>query len=398
MASFRVIQIALFFSIFYFVLTEVALSPFYPQFFDKVFGIKDLQYTAFYIFVARLTVVIAAPIWGLLARRYEVKHLLYIGQWISATMLLGMASSTSANQFLIFTIFLLIGKSSFLLIYPLLIQLNGVARNSSIAGKYHAMFHLAIILGTLVGALVLELEAPLTLFYALAVLDVFLWLLCFLVLRGVPTGKREEGKRKVIVASEKQFGFLVAIGLVIVTFHIANNMIRPYFTTYTIDDFSLSVVESSIFFILPSFLAIIAYPFIKKVCVPERLSSVYIFASFILMMSLVMQGMTNSIVILLVGRVLYGFFLAIAQASLELYLFQHSSENRLHMNYTIATSFQNGGLLAAPLLASAAVASYGLHAPLVIAAVICALNILLARVTVFRTESRQIIQSPKAVK
>lgn len=388
------IQTVLFFCIFYFVFTEVALSPFYPQFFEKVFSIHDLEYTGYYIFVARLTVVIAAPVWGLLAKRYEVKHLLYTGQWISALMLVGMGASGNAEQFLLFTVLLLIGKSSFLLIYPWLIQVGGQEQSASIAGRYHAVFHSSIILATLMGSWLIKLNNPLDIFYILAISDLVLWIICWLTLRKVSFKNTETMSMKSSEEVRYPMRFMLAIGLVIFTFHTANNVIRPYFTKYAVHDFSLSLTESSWLFIVPSLMAILAYPFIRKVCIPKRLTTIYLFAATMLSFTLLLQGAANHLIPLIVARVFYGFFLVISQAALEVHLFQNSG-NSLHLNYTVATSFQNIGLLAAPLLAASLVLSYSLAAPLIVAALISLVNLGLARLTIFRKKHLPLIRENK---
>jgi DHA1 family multidrug resistance protein-like MFS transporter len=382
MSSFKTTQTVLFFLIFYFVYADVALSPFYPQFFNKVFGIEDLEYTAFYIFIARLTVVVAVPIWGLLSKYFEVKHLLYVGQWVSVVMMVGMAGAQDAQQFLLFTILLLIGKSSFFLIYPLLIELNAQGKRSAVVGTYHMIFHGAIILGTLSGAWVIRLDDPLFLFYGLAGFEVILWLICCFTLRKLSSRKKIVLNRDSVHSTSKQVYFVFLIGLVIFAFHTANNMIRPYFTTYTINDFQLSIVESSILFMIPSVMAITAYPVIRKVCSPKNVPFVFALALGALSISLILQGMTTSLIVLWIGRIVYGFFLAIAQSALELSLFNKSS-NQVQV-YTIASSFQNGGLLVAPLLASTSVKSYSLAAPLVFAGAICLLTLFVSRIILFK--------------
>lgn len=54
----------LFVCAFTYIFSEVLLAPFYPVFFEKVFGVEDLSYTGFYIFICRVTVVLTAPFWG----------------------------------------------------------------------------------------------------------------------------------------------------------------------------------------------------------------------------------------------------------------------------------------------------------------------------------------------
>ena len=92
------IRPALFCCIFLFVVTETLLSPFYPQFFLTVFGVQDLDYTGWYIFLCRLTVLLCAPLWGLAARHVEVKHLLFLGQAGSAGLTEKMTSPNSSSS------------------------------------------------------------------------------------------------------------------------------------------------------------------------------------------------------------------------------------------------------------------------------------------------------------
>jgi MFS family permease len=96
--SLRLTCSTLFLCIFLGLFTEVLLSPFYPQFFRKVFGVEDLSYTGYYIFICRLTVIAISPLWGLLARWIEVKWLLYCGQAGAAIMTALMATANSAEQ------------------------------------------------------------------------------------------------------------------------------------------------------------------------------------------------------------------------------------------------------------------------------------------------------------
>lgn len=375
---------ALFLCVFLAIFSEVLLSPFYPQFFSKVFGVEDLAYTGFYIFVCRLTVVICAPAWGFLARFCEVKYLLYAGQAGAAVMTALMATSSNANQFLAYTICLLLFKSSYLLVYPLIIQLAGKERQSAIAGTYQSVFHGAIVAGTIAGAWMVNLEAPLRLFYGVAAADLFQFCLCLFILRKVST-RQPEKSEAATPAVGNQWGFILAIGLVILTFQLANNLVRPFFTAYVTqpDSFNVDLVASSYLFMIPSVMAIAALPYIRKFCKSERLSSIYLIGIAVLAVTLFLQGWTNSLGIVVLARIVYGFCLAVTQATLELRLFGNSSSDRLHFNYSLAMSFANLGHLSAPLLASWVVSTYSLAAPLWVAAAICLANLAFAKWTIF---------------
>lgn len=384
---------ALFLCVFLAIFNEVLLSPFYPQFFRKVFGVEALAYTGYYIFVCRLTVVLCAPVWGILARWFEVKHLLYVGQAGTAVMTALMGTSTSVNQFLIYTILLLLWKSSYLLVYPLIIQLAGEDKRATVAGTYQAVFHGAIIAATITGAWMVNLDAPLFLFYWIAAADVLQLGICLYILRG-STQRPDASEESQPVVVGNQTGFIVAIGIVILTFGLANNLVRPFFTAYVTASapFNINLLESSFLFMIPSLMAIAALPYIRKSCRPERLSPIYLIGLCLLIGSLYLQGWTQNLSVLVLARVVYGFYLAVTQAALELQLFGSSTAKSLHFNYSIATSFANVGHLGAPLLASWLVSTYSLAAPFLAAATICGVNLLFARFTVFRKPSLNQIQ------
>ncbi|MEP0920018.1 MFS transporter [Leptolyngbya sp. DQ-M1] len=381
----QIVSSVLFLCVFLAIFNEVLLSPFYPQFFRKVFEIEDIAYTGYYIFICRLTVVVCSPLWGVLARRFEVKHLLYIGQLGTAIMTAFMGTSTTADQFLIYTVLLLACKSSYLLVYPLIIQLAGEAKRAAVAGTYQAVFHGAIIAATIAGAWMVDLEAPLFLFYWIAAADILQLGLCLYCLRGVSTQRPDSQEASQPSTSGNQTGFILAIGSAILTFQLANNLVRPYFTEYVIAaPFSLNLLSSSLLFLIPSVTAVVALPYIRSACIPKRLPSIYLVGLCLLSVSLFVQGWTQQAVVLILARIVYGFCLAVTQAALELKLFSNSAVNRLHFNYSLATSFANVGNLAAPLIASWLVSSYNLAAPLLVAAIVCVANFLLVRFTVFR--------------
>lgn len=384
----NIVSFALFLCVFLAVFNEVLLSPFYPQFFRKVFGVEDLAYTGYYIFICRLTVGLCAPIWGILSRNIEVKYLLYIGQAGTAMMTALMGTSNNASQFLIYTIILLLFKSSYLLVYPLIIQLAGEAKRSTVAGVYQAVFHGAIFAATVAGAGMVNFAAPLTLFYLIAVADVFQLIICIYILRDVSTQREDKQNSENAPVVKNQLGFIVAIGMVILSFQLVNNLVRPYFTEYVTTNFlNINLLTSSLLFLIPSIMAIAALPYIRKACKPKALSSIYLVGICLLVTSLFFQGWTQNIVVLILARVVYGFCLAVTQAALELQLFNSSASNRLHFNYSLTTSFANVGHLAAPLMASWLVNTYSLSVPFIAAGVIGSVNLIFARLAVFRKSS-----------
>ncbi|MEA5504635.1 MFS transporter [Halotia wernerae UHCC 0503] len=397
------ISSALFLCVFLSIFNEVLLSPFYPQFFRKVFGVTDLAYTGYYIFVCRLTVVLSAPVWGVLSSRFEVKHLLYVGQLGTAVMTALMGTSTSAEQFLIYTILLLLCKSSYLLVYPLIIQLGGEEKRAAIAGTYQAVFHSAIIMATIVSAWMVNIDTPLVLFYAIAAADILQLAICAYILRGVSTQRQEQageqgagsrGEDSDQALAPNQLGYILTIGIVIFTFQLANNLVRPYFTEYvTSEPLNVNLLTSSLLFLIPSIMAIAALPYIRQACRPERLNSIYTGSLSLLIISLGLQGLSFNLPLLILARIVYGFFLAVTQATIELQIFNKSTAKHLHFNYSLTTSFANVGHLGAPLLASWLVNTHSLASPFIAATIIGCLNLLFFRYVPNAESRRQEVKS-----
>lgn len=380
------IRPALFCCIFLFVVTETLLSPFYPQFFLTVFGVQDLDYTGWYIFLCRLTVLLCAPLWGLAARHVEVKHLLFLGQAGSAGLTLLLANARTATEFLVLSILLVALKSSYLLLYPLLVQLAGQDQSPTLAARYQGVFHAAIIVSTLVGIGMMLVPAPLRLFYVIALADLIQLGLCAYTLRGVST---RAPLRRTAPAHllRGQVGVIAAFGLVLVTFHLANNVVRPYFTAYLMatPTPALSLAASGLVFLIPSLMALIAMPFIRLLCTPDRLPGIYLGGLVLLAAGLYVQVWADHVVLLVVGRMLYGLCLAVTHAALDVRLLMGSRPDQLHSNYTWAASAQSLALLTAPLLASALVDRSGMTAPLIAAAGLCLFNLALAGLAMARS-------------
>ncbi|MGP4080842.1 MFS transporter [Pseudalkalibacillus sp. R45] len=378
-ASQRLNTFILFSCIFLFVGTEVLLSPFYPQFFEKVFGIEDLSFTGMYVFLCRLTVVLISPIWGLLSKRYDAKRLLLIGQTGTAIACVLMATSQTEQQFLVFSICLLFFKSSYLLLYTILLQHAGKGRKR-VTGLYHAVFQSSVIVATLASSWVIQLDDPLIVFWWAAALDAVQAIVCFFIFKrlrayvAVPQDLDTTNNR---VGS---FGFLMKMALIIFTLHFSVTLIRPFFTLFSERELHTSVFTSSLLFLVPSLMAVVAAPLIMK-CRSEKLPYFYKIAGITLVISLLVQGFVVTIPAFILFRCLFGLSLAICQASLEIVLFQRGGN--VHYQYGIVSAFQNMGLLLAPLSATYLVESHSLQHPFIFAGVAAAFHLVLVLLTIY---------------
>ncbi|MDR6553497.1 MFS transporter [Paenibacillus qinlingensis] len=375
-------QAALLGCMFLGLFTEVLLSPYYPQFFHQVFGIEDYSYTGLYLFVCRLTVVLCSPLWGWLTRKWEAKRLLLIGQAGTALSTALLAQADSATEFLILTICLLIFKSSYMLIYPIIMELSDNGAQAGSAAKFHAVHHTAVLIAALAGAHMLQMEHPLTLFYGAAAADVIQLCVCVVVLWGWNSAakkddRRESGGSKGLLRNLLHDRTIVMLGLLFLTLTIANQVVRPFFTPYVEKDFGLSIELAGLLFLLPHVCALILLPFLRSLAKPGRLPVAYMVGVGAMAIGLISQGMTESIGGLIAGRILYGMFLAITMAVLDVILFGRQQGASAAIAFSVMVSFQTAGELLSPLISSFLSIQVGLNAPLLAAALLCLVNGLL---------------------
>lgn len=382
--------------------SEVLLSPYYPQFFAKVFGVEGLAFTGVYLFICRLAAVLFSPLWGMLTKLFSAKRLLFVGQLGTAACTALMAAAETAGQFIAVTVVLILFKSSYILIYPMIIELTGKEKRAGAAGVFHAVYHAAVILSTLAGARMLEMDNPLSLFYFAAILDAIQLGICVWALKGLKnSGSGEAG----IVARNKTEkaasvhsrsrktvnqriaaawsglarnwnGTVLLIGALFFSMMIACNMVRPYFTPYMEGVYGMDTVRSGWWFLVPNLMAVLALPLIRRWCAGENLTKVYGLGMALMAAGLLLQA-SDSLLLLAAGRIAFGLCMALTMAALDMMLFNQSGGRQLHVHFGIIVAFQNLGELASPLLATSLVQQDGLAAPFIGAAIISAANLAL---------------------
>jgi MFS family permease len=346
----RTLNLFLFCCIFLFVCTEVLLSPFYPQFFEKVYGVTDPDKTGFYIMTCRLAVVLFTPIWGWIANRYQNSStLLLIGQWGTGLSCFIMAMSPTFGWFAAASFLLLIFKSSYFLLYTLLMEQNS-QKKTCVASRYHAVLQGAIIIATLLSGWVIALENPLFIFWVIGSIECSAGLAGYFLLKKAALKKDSSEKEE--VRERQALPSLIKFGIVVLTLHIAVNMIRPFFTIYTESVYNVDAWTSSFLYLIPSLMAVASLPLIQKYS--NRLGwNGYIGAAFLMIAGLYFQGIETSLTGFIIFRSLFGIGAAWCLAKLDVFVFQ-SSENA-HKDYSRVSSIQNIGLLLAPVAASSIV-------------------------------------------
>lgn len=339
--------------VFLFVCTEVLLSPFYPQFFKKVYGITNPDLTGFYIMTCRLVVVVFTPIWGLIANKQQnSSSLLIIGQWGTGLSCFLMATSQTFEMFVVASVLLLIFKSSYFLLYTILMQENRKTTTGT-AASYHAVLQGAIVAATLLSGWVIQMENPLLVFWLIGIMECLLGLFSYFMLkkagRNVEDAPLQENSQR---SSSDMLPQIFIFGIVVLTLHLAVNMVRPFFTTYTEQMYHTDTMTSSILYLLPSLMAIVSVPMIRKYS--ERCGwNGYIAATIMTITGLFFQGVETGIAGLIVFRCMFGIGAAWCLAKLDVFIFKWSQNT--HGDYSKISAVQNVGLLLAPVAASSIV-------------------------------------------
>ncbi|WNB91251.1 MFS transporter [Bacillus sp. NEB1478] len=337
--------------VFLFVYTEVLLSPFYPQFFKKVYGITDPEITGIYIMTCRLVVVVFTPIWGYIAKKKNNSSaLLVIGQGGTGISCFLMAVSQTFEMFMEASILLLIFKSSYFLLYTIMMDQNK-NRTTGAAASYHAVLQGAIATATVCSGWVIQMGNPLQIFWIIGGMECMLGFFSYFMLKKTISKPNQEdaGVNK---ANNRLLPQFIKFGIVVLTLHLAVNMIRPFFTTYTETIYKTNTMTSSILFLIPSVMAIIALPLIQKYSGKWGWNG-YVAATVMMVSGLFFQGIETGIAGLILFRCLFGIGAAWCLARMDVFIFQ-SSVNA-HGDYSKAAAIQNVGLLLAPVAASSIV-------------------------------------------
>ncbi|GAA1535907.1 hypothetical protein GCM10009730_51380 [Streptomyces albidochromogenes] len=382
------------------LVAETALTPFLPQLFERLYGIEDPGATGLYIWICRIAGLAALPLWGLAARRWPLHKLVLAGLCGSAVLdlLLGMAPSYAA--YTVLSTLIVMTNSALLLAYPAFIAEHGDesegGERARLAGvcTLVVVFHMSVVVSTMVGAGVLALPEPRIGISAFAVLDALLAVLTYRIL-----GKRPDVKAAEAVASATDgstaaddrdtdgasvtapaspgptvrgpssrltwFTMLAYAALIGVTFDFSVNVARPFFTEFS-DSLGSGSVGSAVLFFLPSVSALAVLPLVRR-CHDRFGERLLPLALAVGAAGMAWSWLADSLPGLAGGRLLYGVGLGLGQVAIELRMFRATGTKG--PAFTAVETVRSAGLLAAPLAATAAV-SYDLALPLAVAAAV----------------------------
>lgn len=337
------------------LVAETSLAPFYPALFRRLFGVTSLEATGGYIWICRVVAVVALPLWGLAARRWALHRLVVAGLSAAVVLDLALGLAPTFAAFTALSAAVVAAQCSLLLAYPAFVGLDTAADRLPSVRSYVAVFHAAMLGSTLVGAAVMALPQPRVGIAAFAALDAVLAVACWLLLSGaaapdVAAGVRRSGVRR---------GAVVAVAAVAVAFEIAAGVVRPFFTEWVIAGGG-SVSTSALLFLLPSAGALAALPLARRCRLGTHaaaLPAAFVVAAF----GLALQAAAPGLVVVALGRVVFGAGLGLGQVALDVRMFEATGTDG--PAYAMVETARMVALIATPLLATA-LAAAALAAPL----------------------------------
>ena len=301
--------------------------------------------TSFFIICCRIVVIVMTPLWGMLLKKWKVKHIIVASLLMTALVKVILSEVSTFYGFLATSLVLLVFQSSLYLLYPYLVggMKNG-QKKAGAATTYVFIVHTAIIVASLFGSAIIAWEMPLKVYQYFALADMVLAV--WLVTRKASSLKKEKTPAYTQSINEPIFFYLLAIFF----FHLGHNVIRPYFTLFTSDTYGMSSQGSALLYVMPSIMAIVL-----KLAVPTKLFNGKVIPLFYSVtgasaLLLCLQAYADHLSMFIISRILYGAGFYLSMVILDIYLFQKSKEGAAYY-YSWLIAVQNIALLIAPILA-----------------------------------------------
>ncbi len=350
------------------LVTELALSPFYPQVLRKLYGVDDPQTVGLLLWLCRAAAFVALPLLGLLARRVGLHRLVAGGLAASVVLDGALVVAPTAGAFIGLSAAGAAAGSALLLAYPALVALDEDGGLGVLA--FVALLHGATLVATLLGGAITSLPDPRLGLIAFVAVDV---LLLVLVLRALPVAAAPVPSPR--PARRRPAGALLAVTAIAIVFELATNVVRPFFTAYA-EQAGLTLGAAAVLFLLPSIAALAVLPFANAA--QRALGGALLpLALGAAAAGVALQAAVAEPVALVAGRLVLGAGLGLAHVALDRAMFAAAGTDG--PGYAAVETVRSGALMLAPIMA-AATAAGSLAAPLAAGAALFVLAAVLAYV------------------
>jgi predicted MFS family arabinose efflux permease len=364
------------------VISDAVLIAFYPQFFEQRYGVTSAVHVGAYIAAISIVVMCTLPLWARVARHVDTLRLLLWTQCAAGVLCVMSAWAGSVQGYWLLTMLMFACKSSYLLMFPMLMRLEAPASHGIVIGLLSVLVHLGGIFGAAAGGFALQWFGPAGCIALMAAGDFAQMLVCARLLRsGIPAPP------PLAAASAASHRWTAAVGvlklsLVMLVFDFSAYLIRPFFSVYWTGLSGSSPLVTGLVFAVPGFVALLALAANKRLHTRGAAAPDHLLGNLTLgAAGLLLQAAPVEAAIVL-GRCLYGWALFQLVVKLEVSLFRISTPAAYAGHYGIANFFQNLGVLLSSFAAGALVSRFGIPVTFLIAAAGFAFTALLDRLTV----------------
>lgn len=353
------------------LVTETALTPFYPALFRTVYGVTDLSATGAFVVACRVAALCALPLWGLAARRWRLERLVIAGQASAVSLTAALTLAPSYRVFVTLGVTLVAAKAVVLLAYPVIARRHRDGLLPAVR-EYVIVFHAATVAAALLGAVVVGAPDPRAALPLLAVVEALLLLLCVVVLRSSATATPGAACTASVPRGGRWHLTIVAGYLLATTAAMA--VVRPFFIEYATAGGAgnptaaggAGTLTGALLFLAPSVAALAVLPWamtLRAAGGPWVLPVSFGVAAA----GLAAQAASTDPLGLAATRLLFGAGLGLGQFALDERVL--TATGTAGSTYSTAAAAQNAGLLVAPVLATVA-ADRSLAGPLLVGAVL----------------------------
>ncbi|GGI55035.1 MFS transporter [Oxalicibacterium solurbis] len=385
------------------VISDAILIPFYPQFFNARYGMDSAVHVGFYVAAISLAVMCTLPFWARLAKRVEPLYLLVYTQCAAGTFSVLSNWAPDVVSFWVLSMLMFMCKSSYLLMYPYMMRLTPKELHASTIGILSVTVHFGAIFGAVVGGFIMQAWGPRACILAMAAGDFFQMAVCMYLIRSgkiVHVIRAEEANAETSVPLRSRFDLrarlpILRLALVMLIFDLSAYLIRPFFSMYWQQvTGNPSELFSGAVFAIPGMIAVMALAWQAHLQKRSRKLPDHTIANLVLgAIGLLLHAAPEPMLIVL-GRVLYGWALFQIIVKLEVNLFRLSTPQRYAQDYSITNFFQNLGVLLSSFAAGAIVSRYGLVVPFVLAAAGFILTALLDRLILKVPSAGHVAEAP----
>ncbi|MFP3121640.1 MFS transporter [Ectobacillus funiculus] len=348
------------------LISEMLLSPFYPQLFSDYFQVDGVQATSLFIICCRLVVIVMTPMWGMIAKRWGLQKIITAALMIMGGCKIFLPMSHTFPQFLGVSLVLLFFQSSIYLLYPATVASSKNADEKVKATTtYLFIFHGSVIVSGIVGSFIIGLSVPLNCYYIFALVDIMLAAAsCFLFPKKSAAATWEKVKKtKGLLKGVKWSREFLIYLLTAFLFYMGHHAIRPYFTVFLDNSYALTKQEASLLYVMPSIVAIVLQFFLPKRWLQSYVAVILIGVTGITGGLLFIQMLAEDIWLFVAIRIVYGICFFVSLAAIDILFFQMGIGRESPLSYSLVTSVQNIALLFSPMAALMMVQHNGLEGP-----------------------------------